>query len=154
MHKYNLISILVPVFSVLIIVSAVIFLKPDVTGLVIHEPGAIPQNVNADVTLKTKSNEVIPPNAIIEVQLDENKAGMYIKEFIEKTGKDYKIETGALEEFGFYGPGYTGDYIYSMELSEFDIDREIGVGEHIFTTRIIYRNQILYEKENRIMIAE
>ena len=154
MHRYNLLSILVPVFSVLIIISAFFFIKPEVTGLVVAEPEESTNLVNADVILTTKANEVIPPDAFIQIELDNKKAQMSIADFIKKTGKEYKIETGELPDFNFYGPGFTGDYAYNLTLADFNLDREIGKGEHKFITRIIYRTQILYEKQNNIIISE
>jgi hypothetical protein len=154
MHKYNKISILVPIISVLLIVAAIFFIKPDITGLVVLEQDTNNKLVNADVTLKTKSSEVIPANAFIQIELDGKKAQMSVSDFIMKTGKPYKMGTGELPEFDFYGVGFTGDHSYSLTLADFNIDRNIGKGEHIFVTRIIYQNQILYEKQNSIMISE
>ena len=79
---------------------------------------------------------------------------MSIADFIKKTGKDYRIENGEITEFGFNGPGFTGDFTYNLTLADFNINREIGIGEHVFITRILYNRQVLYEKENRIMISE
>lgn len=154
MHKYNLISILLPIISVVVIISAFFFLRPDITGLAIYSSNETVKNVNADVILEIKAGEVLPPDAVIEISVDDNKAGMSIAEFIKKTGGKYEIQSGELAEFGFFGQGFTGDYTYKLSLADFNIDRNIGRGEHVFTTRIIYRNKILYEKENRIMISE
>lgn len=153
MHKYNLISILVPAFSVVFIIAAFIFIKPATTGLVIYEPNQSAL-VNADVILKTKSTEIIPPNAIIQVKIDDKQAHMAVSDFIKKAGGKYEIKTGNLTEFGYYGPGFTGDYTYNLTLENFNLNRNIGKGEHVFITQIIYRDTILYEKENKIMISE
>ena len=153
MHKYNLISILVPICSVIILISALIFLKPDITGLAIYSQNGT-QKLNADVILKTKSGEVIPPNAIIQVWIDNTKAEMTISDFIKKAGEKYEIKYGELPEFGFYGNGFTGNFTYNLTLADFNMNREMENGEHKFITRIIYRNKILYEKENRIMITK
>ena len=79
---------------------------------------------------------------------------MTINEFIKKTNQKYEIKNVDDAAKGFYGPGFTGDHTYNLTLGDFSIDRNIGIGEHVFLTRIIYRQQILYEKENRIMISE
>ena len=154
MHKHNLISILIPVFSILLFTGAYFFLDPSTTGLVIYEPNQTNKLVNADVILKTKPTEVIPADAIVEVSIDGKKAQMSIAEFIKKTGNDYKIEKGEIPDFNFYGLGFTGDYTYGLTLADFKIDRNIGIGEHTFITRIKYQNRVLYEKENNIMISE
>ena len=154
MHKHTLTSILVPSISILLFIGAYFFLEPATTGLVVYEPNQSNKLVNADVILKTKSTEVIPPDAMVQVEINNRKAQMSIAEFIKKTGKEYKIEEGEIPDFGFSGPGFTGNYIYNLTLADFNIDREVGIGEHIFITRIVYHRQVLYEKENRIMISE
>jgi hypothetical protein len=152
MKKDYLISILVPVFSVLLIAGVYFFIEPSTTGLAIYSANESTSIVNANVVLETKSGEVIPPDAYIEVWLDHKKARMTITEFIQRTGKEYDIQDGELLDFGFQGKGFTGQHSYNLTLADFNIDRNIGNGEHVFITRIIYRNQVLYEKENRIMI--
>jgi len=152
-HKhYNIISILVPTFSVLLVVAVYFLLEPSTTGLVVYGPEEATKLVNADVTLSTKKGEIIPPGALVQIWIDGNKASMTIKDFIFKTGKEYSLDNGEL--FGYTGKGFTGDHTYTLTLSDFPIDRNIEKGEHRFITRIIYRNQVLYEKENRIMISE
>jgi hypothetical protein len=153
MHKYSLISIIIPAASVMVFVLAFIFLKPETTGLAVYSPEG-QKLVNADVILKTKSTEVIPPNAIVEVKIDDKKAEMYISDFIKKTGKEYEVKQVDDPEMGFYGAGFTGDHAYNLSLSDFNIDRSIGIGEHVFITRIIYRGKVLYEKQDKIMVSE
>lgn len=153
MHKHNTISILVPVFSILIFMGAYFFMEPATTGLVVYSENQS-KLVNADVRLSTKESEVIPPNAIVEIQVDDKQAMMTVSQFIQKTGQEYDVRTGSLPEFDFHGKGFTGDHTYTLTLADFDIDRKIGKGEHKFITRITYRNKVLYEKENNIMISE
>ncbi|MBD3163685.1 hypothetical protein GF323_00625 [Candidatus Woesearchaeota archaeon] len=153
MKRNNLISIMVPVSSILIFAAVYLFMEPAATGLVIYEPNQSNKLVNADVILETKPMEVIPPNAFVEVQLDDRKARMRVADFIHSTGQEYTLEYGELADFGFYGDGFTGDFAYKLALADFDIDRNIEKGEHVFVTRIIYRQHVLYEKENRIMIS-
>jgi hypothetical protein len=153
MHKYNAISIAVPTVSVILILLAFLFIKPSTTGLVIYGPNETAK-VNADVTLKTTVSEIIPPDAIITVKVDDKKSQMSIAEFIKKTRQQYNITYGELPEFSFYGKGFTGDYTYTLTLADFNLDRDIGKGEHVFVTQIKYRDYILYEKENKIMISE
>jgi hypothetical protein len=154
MDKKKMISVLLPSFSIFIVMAALFFLKPTTTGLVIYEPNDTSKLVNADVLLKTKSNEVIPPNALVQVKIDDKKAEMLLSEFIKKTGQPYNVSSAEIPDIGFYGPGFTGEHTYNLTLADFKIDRNIGTGEHVFTTSIIYRGKVLYQKENRIMISE
>jgi hypothetical protein len=151
MNKRKIISIALPIISVAIILAASFFLEPEVTGLVIYDEGE-EGKVNADVILSTKASEVIPVQAIVEVWLDEQMASMSIAQFIKKTGEEYEVAKGEMPEFKFSGYGFTGDHDYRLSLADFDLNREIGKGEHVFKTRIKYRDMVLYEKENRIMI--
>ena len=144
MNKHNLISVIIPVISVLLIASVYFIMEPETTGLVVNEANQSNRLVDADVILSTKVNEVIPPNAIVEITLDNNKGEMTISDFIKRTGKEYKIENGELPDFGFYGAGFTGNFVYNLSLSEFNINRNIGVGQHVFITRIKYRGNVLY----------
>ncbi len=153
MDKNHLISILVPSISLILIAIAFFAIRPETTGLVVMPPNGT-KLVNADVTLITKSNEVIPPDAIVEVEIDGLKDKMTVSNFIIKTGMEYQLANANLTDFGYFGPGFTGDYSYKLNLSDFKINRDIGKGEHRFITRIIYHNHLLYEKENRIMISE
>lgn len=153
MHKYNLISIMVPTISVILIFLAFVFIKPTTTGLVVYAPNQSPL-VNADVTLTTKSTEIIPPSAIIQVKIDDKKSQMTVAQFIKKTNQSFNLMKGNLSQFGYMGPGFTGDHTYKLTLEDFNINRNIGIGEHVFTTQIIFQGTILYEKENKIMISE
>jgi TusA-related sulfurtransferase len=149
----KILSYLIPIASVVIFISAYFFLEPTTTGLVILEPGRQDPLVNADVSLTTKQQEVIPPNAVIEVSINNNRASMSIAEFIKKTGAPSEIAYGELPEFNFYGKGFTGDHEYKLTLDSFDLNRNLAEGEHRFTTRIIYQGNILFEKQNSIMIS-
>ena len=152
MHKYTLTSILVPTISLILIISAFLFIKPSTTGLTTFSPDES-QNVNADISLSTKIGEVIPPNAIVEIWMDDRKAEMTISEFIARTGQESELAQGSIPDFNFQGTGYTGDHIYQLTLADFNIDRNIEKGQHTFLTRIIYRGKILYEKQNNIVIS-
>ncbi len=151
--KRNMIQFAVPVASVLIFLSAYLFLDGGATGLVVHDSNLTEQMVDADVLFETREGEVIPPDALIEVWIDNRKDAMTVAEFIRRTGKEYEIKQGELLEFDFMGKGFSGNHLYNLTLADFDIDRNIGPGEHRFLTRIVYRGQLLYEKENHIMIS-
>jgi len=152
MHKHTLTSILVPTISLILIISAFLFLKPATTGLTTFSPDES-QNVNADISLSTKNGEVIPPSAVVEIWVDDKKAEMTISEFIARTGEESELEQGSIPDFNFQGIGYTGEHIYKLTLADFNIDRSIEKGQHTFITRIVYRGKTLYEKQNNIVIS-
>ena len=150
MPKYT--SFLVPTLSLILIISAFLFLKPSTTGLATFSPDES-QNVNADISLSTKNGEVIPPNALVEIWIDDKKSEMKISEFIARTGQQYDLQQGSIPDFNFQGIGYTGEHTYKLTLADFNIDRNVHKGAHTFITRIVYREKILYEKQNNIVIS-
>ena len=152
MHRYNLISILIPTLSIVLISLAFIFIKPQTTGLVISIPNETTQEVDADVVIITKSTEIIPADAVVEVVLDDKKAQMSLKEFIKKTNLPFQINNSRIIDLDYIGNGFTGDYTYKLPLSAFSIDRNIERGGHDFIVRLLYKEKVLYEKQNSIMI--
>ena len=145
---------IVPVLSVAVIALAYFFLEPATTGLVILDPENAPQLVEANVTVKTKAGEAIPPDAKVEVLLDSRKASMSLAQFIGKTGQRAEVAEGELAFVGWSGKGFTGDHVYALPLSAFSLDRSVEPGQHIFKIRLLYRNTLLYEEESRIMIGK
>jgi len=147
----TLTALSVPLISVIILLAALYAFRPSATGLSVYSPEG-KQLVDADVTLSTKESEILPKDAVIEVWLDEKKASMPVSDFIIKTKQSYDIKKGNFSDL-YYGDGFTGDHDYRLALSDFNLDRNVEKGEHIFRTRIIYRQKILYEKEKKIVIA-
>src|SRR3989338_6283374 len=111
------ITMLMPLASILVLIAAFLFIKPQVTGFVVQEPSGA-SLVNADVSLTTKEGEALPPDTIVEVAIDERKAAMTVQEFIRRSGLPYEIGMGPLESFGS-GVGYTGNHSYNLTLAEF-----------------------------------
>ena len=152
LDKSKIISIALPIVSVIIVIAAMYLIRPRMTGYIIMDDDSGEQLVNVDITLQTKEGEVIPPDGKVQVFIDDRKAEMSIVQFIQTSGEEYEIDDGEMPEFGFYGKGFTGDHEYSVNIDKFDIDTTIGKGEHIFITRIVYREYKLYERQYRIMI--
>ncbi len=142
----------VPLVSILVLLSALYFLQPSATGLAVYSDVG-EKEINADVTLTTKEGEVLPKDAIIEAEVDSQKASMTVQEFILKTGQPYEAKRGNFSSM-YYGEGFSGNHQYILALSDFVLNRNIGRGEHTLRTRILYRNKVLYEKENKIVIAD
>lgn len=140
-----------PAVSVLIIALAYLFLEPATTGLVVLNPEGTAQLIEANVTLKTKEGEVLPPDAKVEVLLDKKKASMTLAQFIGTSGQPYEVKQGELSSVSWSGKGFTGNHIYVLPLSAFSLDRSVEAGQHIFKIRLLYRDMLLYEQESRIM---
>ena len=141
----------VPAVSVVLIALAYVFLQPATTGLVVLDPVGTSQLVDANVTLKTKEGEVLPPETKVEVLLDKKKASMTLAQFIGSSAQTYEVRQGELEFIHWSGKGFTGNHVYVLPLSAFSLDRSVGSGQHIFKIRLTYRETLLYEQESRIM---
>ena len=102
---------------------------------------------------KEYAREIIPKNAIVEVWIDDKQAEMTIEDFIMKTGQEYETKTSISDDGKYYGEGFTGNHFYQLELSDFDIDRNLGKGQHTFKVRIVSWRRVLYEKESNIVIS-
>ncbi len=138
----------VPFFSILIIIGFFIFTKPTPTGMTVLDINATTERtITAKVTLKLSKNELIPESALVIVMLDDRKASMPIKKFIEISKQPYNYTKNTLPLADYEGYGYIGDYMYSIELSNFDLNTKVLTGDHTFTTKIVYNNKVLYEKE-------
>lgn len=139
---------IVPVLSLLTIMGFFFFTKPTPTGMAILDINSSPDmSITAKVTLKLSKNELIPENALVIVTLDDRETSMPIKKFIELSNQPYNYTKGTLDIANYEGYGYIGDYTYSIDLSNFDFDTKVIAGDHTFTTKIIYKEKVLYEKE-------
>lgn len=139
---------ILPFISLIIIIGFFIFTKPTPTGMAVLDINSSPERtITAKVTLKLSKNELIPESALVIVMLDDRKASMPIKKFIEISKQPYNYIKGELDIVNYKGYGYVGDYTYSIDLENFDLDKKIFTGDHTFTTKIVYNNKVLYEKE-------
>ena len=153
--KKTIISFALPIISFAIIISFLAFTKPAAVGFTIVNANITPLNqaLEADVTLITSPNELIPEDAAITVMLDNNSASLTIKEFIEKTGREFEYKYGKFEKIGYEGNGYTGNYTYKLPLSAFGLNREIKAGENTLRVQIKYMDLVLFEKESPVIIS-
>lgn len=140
---------IVPFLSIVIILFFLFFFKtPEtptgLTALDITEE----RTITAKVTLKLSKNELIPEDSLVIVMLDDKETSMPIKQFIELSQQPYEYIQGKQPIASYEGYGYIGDYTYSIDLSNFDLDRKVLSGDHKFTTKIIYKEKVLYEKKN------
>ena len=139
---------ILPLISLVVIISFLLATKPSPTGMAVLEINATPDRaITAKVTLKLSKNELIPEDALVVVILDDREASMPIKKFIEISNQPYNYTKGTLHIADYEGYGYIGDYSYSIELSNFELDTKILTGEHTFTTKIIYNEKVLYEEQ-------
>ena len=141
--------------SLAIIASFLVFTKPATVGFTVVDANITPlgQTIDADVSLITNPNELMPETVEIAITLDDRTASMTIKEFIEKTGQEFSYQQGKMEQLNYEGYGYTGNYTYKLPLSAFNLDRNVKPGSHVLKTQIKYNNLILFERENPVVIT-
>ena len=152
-HKL-IISFALPIISLAIIISFLTFTKPAAVGFTVVNANITPlgQTIDADVSLITNPNELMPETVEIAITLDDRTASMTIKEFIEKTGQEFSYQQGKMEQLSYEGYGYTGNYTYKLPLSAFELDRNVKPGSHVLKTQIKYNNLVLFERENPVVI--
>ena len=154
-EKKLIISFALPVISLAIIASFLVFTKPATVGFTVVDANITPlgQTIDADVSLVTHPNELMPETVEIAIILDDRTASMTIKEFIEKTGQEYNYKEGKMEQLDYEGYGYIGNYTYKLPLSAFKLDRDVEPGSHVLKTQIKYNDLILFERENSVVIS-
>ena len=148
-----IISLILPITSFFIIIGFVFYGNPSYTGMVTYEIGNSTRMIQSDVILKTKENEIVPEYAIIKISLDDKRAMLTVKEFIEKTKKPFNYTYGSLEKISYTGYGYSGNYSYTLNLSDFSINTTINLGSHSFVTEITYEDKILFRQEKDIIVG-
>ena len=135
------VAYLLPIVSILIIFGF-LFFDPNITGFFVKENKEILPKLN----IETKEGMVIPLESEVEVIVGNEKKIISVKEFIEKSKNEYKIEEGELNIIDYNGLGYTGNYKYSLSVDELGFKEEITKGEKIII-KIIYNKNIISQSE-------
>ncbi len=148
----RILSVAIPLASVLIVIGFLSLSQPQITGFAVGNVSSGLRTLDASVSLQTFSGELIPDTSVVVVMLDARKAILPIKEFILRTGKPFNYTQGSLSSINYTGLGFTGDYLYTLSLSEFPIDREVKKGEHHLTMQIVYLQHVLFEKQEDIAV--
>ncbi len=146
---------IVPILSLIIFATIFTFTKPTLgpTGMAVSDINPTDERtVTAKVTLKLSKNELIPKDSLVMVSLDDREASIPIKEFIKISNEPYEYAQGTLEIADYEGYGYIGDYTYSIDIENFNLDTKVLTGEHTFTTKIVYNNHVLYKKETTFTV--
>lgn len=127
---------LLPILSVLVLI--VIFLiDPAITGFATRE-----SILNVDVVLRTEEGEFLPRDAIVLVSLGDEVREIMVEEFINKSGGKFEL----LDE------GYSGDYEYKLDISEFGLDNTLERGEYVLKIDVVYGDIVLSSDERTIEV--
>ena len=142
MKKYHIhVSYLLPIASILIIITFTSFSKPSATGLAVYSNSAF----DASIALQTHEGELLPEHAEIAVLLDGQGASLTVKEFIEKTGNDFNYTEGKLGVIDYEGKGFTGNYTYRLNLTAIGLNTPLQPGNHSLKMSIVYDDIVLSE---------
>jgi hypothetical protein len=130
----KIIPYILPAITLIWLVSFAIS-EPSIVGFTTKEI-----EINKEIELRTSKYYVIPEDAIIEVGLLDRKGSMSVKEFIERSGKEYQYGEGSWDLADYSGKGFIGNYVYSLPIAAFGIDNRLEKGLYKIEIRTFYDN--------------
>jgi len=153
-HK-RFVSVALPAASLAVLLLAVLLIKPEQTGLVVLDnPDAnSSRRIDASVTLNMFDGEVLPRDAFVVVDIDGISTRISVEEFIKISGMDFNYSLGSLKAANYYGYGYTGNFSYRINLSQFPMDRDFLSGNHLLTMKIVYGKNVLSERKKNVFVG-
>ncbi len=135
----NMISVILPVVTIFVIAFA---LRAGPTGLVVYED-KIMYRLNGSISINLE--ERIPADSYIRVRVgDEMKISLI--EFLEKSGKGYKVIDENGEKF------IIGDGVYKVDFVSLGIIWGFEEGRQVIRTEIVHNEKVLYDNEDVIDI--
>jgi len=132
----NIISIVLPVVSIFVI--ALIFTN-EPTGFVVYENKTV-YRIHGNVSIDLQ--EKIPMDSYIRVKIDRYEVKVNSVEFLEKSGRDYKIRGGFI----------IGDGTYKVDFDSLGIIQGFEKGKHAIKTEIVYKNLVIYSDKKTMEI--
>ena len=140
------VSVVIPVISAAMLL--LVLIRPEITGLAVA-PGDVLQ---AGIQVTTAEGVILPSTSLVEVNVGGEVSSMPIGAFISKSGEPYEIADGEVPEIGYIGPGYTGNYTYTVPISEFGLGRKVQPGRHVLGVKIIYDGVVISRSEREIVV--
>ena len=127
----KIIPYILPILTI-VISGSIIFIPSSFTGLAITE-------INPTlVTVSTHLDTFLPQNALIIVTVEEQTLSLSAEEFIHKTR----------EKFQLTDRGYTGEYIYQLDLQQFGFT---SLPEHyLLIVQIVHEGTIISSFQREI----
>lgn len=132
----NIISIILPIITIFII--GIIF-KTQPIGFVVYENRTL---YRIDGSISVSLQEKIPADSYIRVRIDSYEIKTNLLEFLEMSGKDYRISDGFV----------IANDTFKVDFKALGIIEGFEEGRHIIKTEIIYENSILYSDKKIIEI--
>jgi len=137
---------LVPALSIAFL--AIFFLGGNITGLVTFDPA-----VQANILLTTTEDDVLPGDAIIQVDFAGQSKSFAAEDFIMETGMPYERRAGKFGRIGYAGEGFTGEYVYSLSLDDLGFSTQVPEGEHTLKITVHYKDTFISSYEEVIRVA-
>ena len=135
----NIISVILPVVT-LVVIAFIIRTQP--TGLAVYEYKTL-YRLNGSISINLE--EKIPADSYIRISIgDEIKISLI--EFLEKSGKDYRIIENNKEKF------IIGEGVYKVDFASLGIIGDFEEGRLVIRTEIVHEDRVLYENEEVIEI--
>lgn len=136
----NLISLILPLTTILIIA---IMLRGQPTGLVIHQNITL-YRINANITLTLE--EKIPIDSHIRININNHITRINLVDFLQKSGKNYKIIKENNKNY------VIGDEIYTVDFNSLGITQGFKGRKHTIRTEIVHQDSVLYSNKEIIEI--
>ena len=131
----NLLSIILPITSIFLIALA---FKAQPTGLAVYENTTL-YKINGRISVSIEDE--IPVDSYIRISVDNSTMKINIIDFLERTGKDYKVVKSKEEEY------IAGNGVYSADFASLSILQNSKKGKHVIKTELIYKDLVLYSDE-------
>ena len=135
-QRKSLLPYALPLITILIIAIFAFKAPGGATGFAVKDM----QSIDANIKVTTSSKTFLPKDTIVQVSLDGEEKEMLLDDFVKKTGQKFETNEN----------GYTGDYVYSLPLSSFDITNVKTGNNHELIVRLIYHNRILSETKQTL----
>lgn len=145
---HKLMPYVLPAASLIVIMIAVLFFRPQLTAFVIANP-----SINAEIRITAV--QVLPQDASIHIFLEKegsiareisaSTADDFIKQFPGQNGLQYK--PGRNEEIDYEGDGYIGSEVFDIKIDTANLK-----GKYALITKISYQNKLLSETQQEVSI--
>ena len=135
-QRKSLLPYVLPLITILFIDVFAFTAPVGVTGFAVKET----QDIDANIKVTTSGKTFLPKDTIVQVSLDGEEKEMLLEDFIKKTNQKFETNEN----------GYTGDYVYSLPLSEFDIVNVNTGNNHELIVRLVYSGKVLSESKQTL----
>ncbi len=122
------------------------FINPEITGF-----ATIDQvKISSDIRVELDPDVVMPEDSIVVVSINGEESTLTLDDFIKRTNQDYKYEQGSFPEIEYTGPGYTGNYTYTLTLEDFNLGLVEPRNKYLLEIDVKYKEHLISHSEEVI----